>query len=75
MKQIVEIPNISQELLSILVRVAEHGPSSGLYQPGAACGFCDMGYAGYSSRGDGFHDDECAVKDAQEFLERAGYIC
>ena len=37
-------------------------------EDGIACGFCDMGNAGYASRGDGFHDDDCATKDAQLFL-------
>lgn len=53
---------------SILARVAEYGPPQGELQASTACAFCDMGGAGYSSRGDGYHDDNCAVKDAQLFL-------
>lgn len=56
-----------QKAVEILERTARHGPLQGEKQDGA-CGFCDMGGAGYASRGDGFHDDECATKDAQIFL-------
>jgi hypothetical protein len=60
---------ISNEMLdkmkSILKRIGEYGPPQGAIEVSSACAFCDMGQAGYSFRGDGFHDDECAVKDAQ----------
>lgn len=52
----------------ILARVAKYGPPQGVKEDGIACAFCDMGGAGYASRGDGFHDDDCAVKDAQLHL-------
>jgi hypothetical protein len=55
-------------LMDILARVAKYGPPEGETPTGTACAFCDMGYAGYSSRGDGHHDDACAVKDAQKAL-------
>ncbi len=58
------------ELLDILRRIAKYGPPQGEKHAGTACAFCDMGGAGYATRGDGFHDDECAVKDAQVYLVR-----
>lgn len=60
----------SDEILSVLNRVAEYGPPQGEKEDGIACGFCDMGGAGYATRGDGFHDDECATKDAQLILAK-----
>ncbi len=53
---------------SILKRIAEYGPEQGTKVDGVACAFCDMGDCGYASKGKGFHDDECAVKDAQLIL-------
>ena len=61
--------NPKPDPIEILRRVAELGPDNGTYAPGIACPFCDMGDAGYSVRGDGYHDDDCPVKDAQEYLK------
>lgn len=44
---------------------------------GFACSFCDMGGSGYSSMGDGHHDDTrhiCAVYKAQQALSHANEI-
>lgn len=57
------------EVESILKRIAEYGPEQGTKIDGVACAFCDMGDCGYASKGKGFHDDECAVKDAQLILQ------
>ena len=60
---------ITNEMLdkmkTILLRIGEYGPKQGEKHDSIACAFCDMGQAGYAFRGDGFHDDNCAVKDAQ----------
>lgn len=63
-----EMQSRIQPLLGVLKRVAEYGPPQGIKEEGIACAFCDMGGAGYASRGDGFHDDACAIKDAQILL-------
>lgn len=48
---------------------AKHGPEdNGKIERGIACGFCDMGAAGYASRGDGYHDDDCGTALAQKCL-------
>lgn len=44
---------------------------------GYACTFCDMGGAGYSSKGDGHHDDVrdvCPVSEAQQALASVARI-
>ncbi len=56
------------KVLSSLKRIAVYGPPQGEVHKFLACAFCDMGGAGYSTRGEGFHDDDCAVKDAQVML-------
>lgn len=61
------------KIKSILFRIGQYGPQQGEKHEGIACMFCDMGQAGYAFRGDGFHDDACAVKDAQLlYLEMFG---
>lgn len=56
------------QVKNILERIAKYGPPQGEKHESLACAFCDMGGSGYASRGDGFHDDNCAVKDAQLML-------
>lgn len=34
-----------------------------------ACAFCDMGDAGYSSKGPRYHDDDCGLVLAHKFLK------
>ncbi len=63
-------PRPDTQVLDILRSIAKYGPPQGEKHAGTACAFCDMGGAGYATRGDGFHDDECAVKDAQVYLAR-----
>lgn len=65
-----ELAETIAEVRSILERIAGYGPPQGEKPAGTACAFCDMGGAGYSSRGDGFRDDACAVKDAQLFIAK-----
>lgn len=65
-----ELLDTLDEAESIISRIADYGPPQGEKQDGIACSFCDMGAAGYSSRGDGFHDDQCAIKDAQILLKK-----
>lgn len=51
--------------------VVSREPANGVQ--GFACTYCDMGGAGYSSRGDGHHDDLldiCPVVKAQEALAK-----
>lgn len=60
----------AEEARKALVRCAEMGPPSGEKHDGIACAFCDMGGAGYASRGDGYHDDECGTALAQECLAK-----
>ena len=55
----------------VMERTAKYGPKQGVIADGA-CAFCDMGGAGYSSRGDGFHDDDCGVMKAQAWLAKHG---
>ncbi len=54
----------------LIERVSNLGPDH-TKKGETACWFCDMGGAGYSSKGDGFHDDICVVKDAQTILRPA----
>lgn len=57
-----------KKIPEILQNISRYGPPQGEKHEGTACAVCDMGGAGYSSRGDGFHDDDCAVKDAQAWI-------
>lgn len=67
--KIAELEERLAEAERILKAVSKYGPQQGTISQ-SACAFCDMGGAGYASRGDGFHDDSCAVKDAQVFLAK-----
>lgn len=55
----------------ILKALAKYGPPHKA-KSSKACWFCDMGEAGYSKHGSGFHDDSCIVLSAQIFLDQEG---
>jgi hypothetical protein len=63
------------DLAGALEKAAAFGPDH-TQKSEYACWFCDMGGAGYSSKGDGYHDDTgskgdyCAVLAAQETLAK-----
>lgn len=57
------------QLISIIERVAKYGPPQG-ERAEFACAFCDLGGEDCDDCENAFHRDECAVKDAQVFLER-----
>ncbi len=58
-----------EDAIEIIKSVSAHGPTQYIKVEGVACGFCDMGDSGYATKGNGFHDDNCTVKDAQLFLD------
>lgn len=57
------------EARKIISRIPDFGPCE---EPSKdkACWFCDMGAAGYSSKGDGYHDDECLWGASRDYLNR-----
>ncbi len=60
------------ELLEDLKYIVSKEPIDGSKE--YACTYCDMGGAGYSSKGDGHHDDVtdlCPVLKAQKAIEKA----
>lgn len=59
-----------RKAVGVIKRVAEYGPDHKGHSDNA-CWFCDMGGAGYSTQGDGFHDDrpdKCVTLAAQLVL-------
>ncbi len=61
------------ELLEVVEFLVNGEPKNG--DQGKACTFCDMGGAGYSSKGDGHHDDirdVCPVFMAEQVLSKHG---
>lgn len=54
-----------REAQEIVRQISAYGPDYKIKTPGYACSLCDMGGAGHSSKGDGFHDDYCPVQAAQ----------
>ena len=69
--QLLDLALAALEAREVMERTAKYGPKQGVMADGA-CAFCDMGGAGYSSRGDGFHDDDCGVMKAQAWLAKHG---
>lgn len=53
--------------VEIVKQIPDHCPSEP--EMDSACMFCDMGGAGYSSKGDGHHDDKCIWNQSREFLK------
>ena len=49
------------------IKVCEEGDAGAARY---ACMGCDMGGAGYSSKGDGFHDDDCFLLQAKAAIDR-----
>jgi hypothetical protein len=60
-----------EDAIPLLAKLAEYGPKQGDKSQNS-CWLCDMGWAGYSSRGYGFHDNECIAKDAQLLVAELG---
>lgn len=61
------------EALKPFAETAEwtNGDSEAWPHDSRACGIgCDMGHAGYSSKGEWFHDDECPIEKAREVLAK-----
>jgi hypothetical protein len=70
-EEICKLQSQLSEAHEVILEVSKYGPPHGTMKASTAC-VCDMGGAGYASRGDGFHDDDCAIKDAQLYLEKYG---
>lgn len=56
-------------LREFMDRMKDSFPSD---ESGYACMFCDMGGAGYSCRGEGFHDDKCPYLTIKAYYETFG---
>lgn len=62
-------PDQWKQIREALELCSEAGPKdNGKPEHGIACAFCDMGEAGYATRGNGFHDDDCGVAESQKAL-------
>jgi len=59
---------IAEKSLRFLIEAEPHEPDTEY-----SCMYCDMGDAGYSSKGDGYHDDKanccCPVSNAMTALK------
>ena len=62
-----QLAELLHEATEIIKQIQDFGPP----EPSPnACWFCDMGGAGYSSKGEGYHDDTCLWGQARNFLEK-----
>lgn len=57
--------------IEFMIRMKSHFPSD---NSGYACMYCDMGDAGYSSMGEGTHDDKCPYRTIQLYEELFGEL-
>lgn len=55
---------------AVIEKIKKYGPE----EPDEkfVCVYCDLGYAGYSSKGVGFHDDDCLLLEARNYQAKYG---